>query len=136
MSKRVLIVQPKFGDRLILRDHLASIGCNIVGEAKTTDEAVEKYDRLRPDFVIVDAVVPEVDGVAATAHLVRLDMEAKILICVSRGQQSLAIQALSAGAKDFVIKPINLRQLNKAIQSLTRQPGNLQFDTYVGPTDA
>ena len=106
----------------MMKDCLYSIGCQVVGEAKDTEETLEKYENLKPDFVVVDAVVPEVDGVACTARLLRLDYEAKILVCVSRGQQSLAIQALSAGAKEFIIKPINERQLKKAVLNMSRQP--------------
>jgi two-component system chemotaxis response regulator CheY len=121
-------VQPKFGDRLVLKDCLYSIGCQVVGEAKDTDETLEKYDSLRPDFVVVDAVVPEVDGVACTSRLLRFDPDAKVLVCVSRGQQSLAIQSLSAGAKEFITKPINERQLKKAVMNMSRQPMNLTFE--------
>ena len=113
---------------MVLRDYLTSLGCNVIGEAKNIDESIEKYTKSRPDFVVVDAVVPDVDGVAAVARLIRLDGTAKILVCVTRGQQSLGLQALSAGAMDFVLKPINIRQLHKSIQNLTKQPDNLRFE--------
>ena len=130
MSKRVLLVENKFGDRLVLKDHLSTVGCTIIGEAKDVDESMEKYEKLKPDMVVVGAVVPDIDGVAVVSRLIRMDGDAKILICVTRGQQSLALQALAAGAKDFIVKPINDRQLRRAVDSLSRQPDKLRFEGY------
>lgn len=120
MTKRILLVQPGFGDRMVMKDFLYSLGYQVVGEVKDTDSALEEYGKLKPDFVIVDAVVPEVDGVVATTRLIRMDLEAKIIICVTRGQRSLAMESLAAGAKELIIKPFNQRQLHKALQSASR----------------
>ncbi|MHB0912571.1 MAG: response regulator [Armatimonadota bacterium] len=116
MGKRILIVEDNFGDRMILRDHLASFGYSVVGEAKTIDESIEKYDKVRPDLVLIDAVIPDVDGVSAIMRILQVDYAANIIVCVTRGQQSLAMEALAAGAKDFITKPINPRTLHKAVQ--------------------
>lgn len=117
MAKRVLIVEDSFGDRLILKDHLYSLGYSIAGEAKSIDESVEMYDKVRPDLVILDAVVPETDGISAIYKLLQLDMDACIILCVTRGQRGLAMEAMTAGAKDFVTKPINPRALQRAIRN-------------------
>jgi len=120
LGKRALIVDDSFGDRLVLRDALVSFGWHVVGEAKNFQESLEKYRVLKPDLVLMDAAIPDVDGVSAVLWLLREDNEANILMCVTRGQRTLALEAIQAGAKDFVTKPINPRQLRRVIQSLVR----------------
>jgi len=122
MIKNILIVEDGFGERMILRDALFSLGYKVVGEAKNIAESLEKYEKLRPDAVILDAVIPDVDGISAVMKLLRIDHEANILICVTRGQRSLAMEAMSAGAKDFITKPINTHQLQKALVSIGHPP--------------
>lgn len=118
MGKRVLIVDDSFGDRMVLRDMLISAGCSVVGEAKTVEESLEKYDKLEPDLVVMDAAIPDVDGVSAVMKLLRLDSQANVLICATRGQRMLALEAVQVGAKDFITKPLNLRQLRRVLQHI------------------
>lgn len=107
-----------YGDRLVLRDYLFSFGYSIVGEAKDIEGFLEKYRTLKPDLVVMDAAIPDVDGVSAVMRLLREDSQAVILISVTRGQRVLAMEAIQAGAKDFVTKPFNPRSLHKTIRSL------------------
>lgn len=118
MGKRVMIVDDSYGDRMILREHLASFGYSVVGEARSIQESLEKYPHLRPDLVVLDAAIPDVDGVSAVMHLLWLDSKVNILVSVTRGQRTRAMEAIQAGAKDFVIKPVNARALHKAVRSL------------------
>lgn len=118
LSKRILVVDDAFGDRMVLRDYLLSFGYQIAGEAKCGRESLEKYRDLKPDLVLLDAAMPDMDGVSVVRELLRQDGEANILICVSRGQRALAIEAVHAGASDFVTKPISPRRLKKAIHGL------------------
>lgn len=92
-----------------------SLGYHIAGEAKDIRDSIEKYDALHPDIVLVDSMIPDMDGVAAITRLLALDAGANIVMVVSRGQRGLAMQALSAGAKDFVVKPVNFQQLRKVL---------------------
>lgn len=117
MATRVLIVDSSYGERMILKDLLFSAGCHVVGEAKTLDESVESYRRLQPDIVIMAISVPDVDGVSGVMRLLRLDYNARVLICASRGQRALALEALRAGAKDLIIKPFTLRHLARAVHN-------------------
>jgi two-component system chemotaxis response regulator CheY len=118
LSKRVLIVDDSFGDRMVLRDYLLSFGYHVAGEARGGEESIEKFQSLKPDLVLLDAAMPDMDGVSVVRELRRKDHEASVLICVSRGQRSLAMEALGAGAKDFITKPIDPRRLRKAVQKL------------------
>ncbi|MBP6965445.1 MAG: response regulator [Armatimonadetes bacterium] len=121
MARRTLLVSGGFGDRMVLRDVLSSIGCQVVGEAKTIDESLEKYQALEPDLVVMDAALPDVDGAAAVRRIIYKDPNAVILICAGNGQRALAMDALSAGARDFVVKPLNPRKVLKTIQLMSKE---------------
>ena len=103
---------------MVLRDFLLSFGYHIVGEAREGRESLEKYRNLKPDLVLLDGRMPDMDGVAIVREVLREDLDAKVLLCVSRGQRALAVEALQAGAKDFITKPINPKRLLKMVQSL------------------
>ena len=118
MGKRILVVEDSFGDRMVLRDYLVSFGYSIVGEAKNIDESLEKYRKLQPDLVLMDAAIPDSDAVSGMMKLFRVDPDVNVLVCVSRGQRMLAMEAIAAGAKDFVTKPFNPRSLHKALKSV------------------
>ena len=118
LSKRVLIVDDSFGDRMVLRDYLMSFGYHVAGEARGGEESIKKFQSLRPDLVVLDAAMPDMDGVSVVRELRRQDHDVKVLICVSRGQRALAIEALGAGARDFITKPFDPRRLHKAVQKL------------------
>jgi len=105
MSARVLIVDDTAFMRRMLRDILVKESFEIAGEAKTGREAVELYRRTRPDLVIMDITMPEMDGIAAVREIVGLDAQAQIIMCSALGQDEPILQALEAGARDFVVKP-------------------------------
>ena len=118
MARRVLLVEDSFGDRLLMRDVLMEAGCHVVGEAKSFEEMMEKYPNLRPDIVMIDAAIPSNDGVSAVIKLLHKDADATVLIAATRGQRMLAMEGLRAGAKDFVTKPLNVRQLRRVLQGI------------------
>lgn len=101
-----------------MRDYLVSFGYQVVGEARDGRESLEKFKSLKPDLVVMDAAMPDMDGISAVRQLLREDHEANILLCAGHGQRSLAVEAMQVGAKDFVTKPISPRRLRKAIQNL------------------
>ncbi len=116
MGKRVLIGAYGFADRMVLRELLASLGYHVVGEAKEGRAVIERYQDLKPDLVVVELPMPDMDGVATVREIRYQDPDATVLICASRGQRGLATEALHAGAKDLVLKPIQPRRLHRAIQ--------------------
>lgn len=118
MGKRILIAEHGFLDRMILRDHLVSFGYHIVGEARGGRESVEKFRRLKPDLLLLDATMQDMDGVSIVRELLKEDREISVLICVANGQRAVALEALSAGAKDFITKPIDPRRLRRIIQQI------------------
>ena len=103
---------------MVLREFLQSFGYHIAGEAKEGRESLEKYRDLKPDLVLLDARLPDMDSVAVVRELLHEYLDVNVLVCVTRGQRALAVEALQAGAKDFITKPIDPRRLLKAVQSL------------------
>ena len=85
----------KFGDEEYL----------VVAEAENGLEAVEKYRENKPDIVTMDIVMPEMTGIEALKEIMKMDSAANIVMCSALGQDSLVMEALDAGAKDFIVKP-------------------------------
>jgi len=121
-SKRVLLVDDSYGDRLVMRDTFASAGCSVVGEAKNFEDSLDKIRKLKPDIIVMDAAIPSTDGVSAVIRIMREDPDACVLIAATRGQRMLAMEGVAAGAKDFITKPVNLRQLRRTLQGITYGP--------------
>src|SRR5260370_38386174 len=95
---------------------LAQAGLEIVGEAETGTQGVEKYRQLKPDLVTMDIVMPDMGGIDAVREIVKQDPDAKILMCSAMGQQALVVEAIQAGAKDFVVKPFQPSRVLEAVQ--------------------
>lgn len=76
-----------------------------VDEAENGQEALEKYQKIQPDLVLMDITMPIMDGLTAVAEIKKVDPNAKIVMCSALGQQSTVMSAIKAGAKDFIVKP-------------------------------
>jgi len=113
--KKVLIVDDTKFMRNILAGILKKKDLEIAGEAVNGREAIEKYKELRPDLVTMDIIMPEIDGIQAVKEIIKIDPNAKILMCSAMGQQALVIEAIQAGAKDFVIKPFQPTRVLEAV---------------------
>lgn len=118
MRPTVLICDDAIFMRTMISDILAQAGLEIVGEAENGSEAVAKYRELRPDLVTMDIVMPEMGGIDAIREIMREDAEARVLICSAMGQQALMIEAIQAGARDFVVKPFQPTQVLEAVRRI------------------
>ncbi len=116
MSQTVLICDDAIFMRTMIGDILTQAGFRIVGEAENGVQAVERYRELRPDIVTMDIVMPEMGGIDAVREILAEDPDAKILMCSAMGQQALVIEAIQAGARDFVVKPFQPSRVLEAIQ--------------------
>lgn len=116
MGRRVLICDDAIFMRTMLADILKQAGFDVVGEADTGAKAVERYEELKPDLVTMDIVMPDMGGIDAVREIVKEHPDAKILMCSAMGQQALVIEAIQAGARDFVVKPFQPSRVLEAVQ--------------------
>lgn len=116
---KVLIVDDASFMRAMLKNILVKNGYEVVGEACNGQDAFEKYKELSPDIVTMDITMPEVDGITAVRMIKEYDKTANIIMCSAMGQQSMVIESLKAGAKDFVVKPFVEEKVIDAIKKLT-----------------
>ncbi len=114
MSK-VLIVDDAAFMRMMLRGILEKAGYEICGEATNGAQALEKYKELHPDIVTLDITMPEVDGISALRNIKSYDEKANVIMCSAMGQQVMVIEAIQAGAKDFIVKPFQADRVIEAI---------------------
>ena len=120
MSKKVLIVDDAAFMRMMIKDILTKNGFDVVGEAADGVQAIEKYKELTPDLVTMDITMPEMDGIAALKEIKSIDANSIVIMCSAMGQQAMVIDAIQAGAKDFIVKPFQaervLEAINKALE--------------------
>lgn len=89
-----------------------------VCEAGNGKEAVDKYSEIKPDGVLLDITMPEMDGIATLKKLLEIDNRARVAMVTAMGQQSMVIEALKSGAKDFVVKPFDANRVLAAVTKL------------------
>jgi two-component system chemotaxis response regulator CheY len=118
MAAKVLIVDDALFMRNMLRNILSESGFDVVGEGQDGVEAVEKYRELSPDLVTMDIVMPEKNGIEALKEIMDLDDKAKVVICSALGQESLIMEALEAGARDFIVKPFKPAKVVEVAQKV------------------
>lgn len=113
---KLLIVDDAAFMRMTIRQMLEPHGHEVVGEAGNGIEAVKKFIELKPDVVLLDITMPEMNGVEALKRIKELDPTARVIICSAMGQQSMVAQAIQAGAKDFIVKPFEADRLVAAVE--------------------
>ncbi len=116
MSYRILVVDDTKFMRKMLTDMLKQFGYEVVGEADNGRQAVEKFVELRPDVVMLDITMPEMDGIEAMREMRKIDPEVTVLICSAMSQQDLISDALKAGANGYVMKPFKPNRVNEIIR--------------------
>ena len=117
-DKSILLVDDAAFMRMMLKDILTKNGYNVVGEAENGVKAIEKYKELKPNLVILDITMPEMDGIQAAKGIKAADAEAKIIMCSAMGQQAMVIESIQAGARDFIVKPFQPDRVLEAVQKV------------------
>ena len=116
---RILIVDDAAFMRMMLKNVLLKNGYEVCGEACDGEQALEKYKELKPDLVTMDITMPNCDGIEGLKRIMEYDAKAKVIMCSAMGQQSMVIEAVQAGALDFIVKPFQpdrvLATINKAL---------------------
>lgn len=116
MSARILIVDDAAFMRMMIKEILTKNGYTVVGEASDGSQALDKYKELKPDLVTMDITMPEMDGIQALKEIRAMDVGAKIIMCSAMGQQAMVIDAIQAGARDFIVKPFQAERVIEAIR--------------------
>ncbi len=120
MAKRVLITDDALFMRVTLKNILTKAGYEIAGEASNGRESVELYNSTKPDLVTMDITMPEMDGITAVREIRKQNPNATIIMCTAMGQKNMVMEAVTAGAKDFIVKPF---QPEKVIEAVQKQIG-------------
>ena len=116
MGKNILIVDDAAFMRMMIKDILSKNGYEVVGEAENGAKALEKYQELKPDLTTMDITMPEMDGISAVKEIRKIDPNAKIVMCSAMGQQAMVIEAIQAGARDFIVKPFQADRVLEAVR--------------------
>lgn len=118
MAKNILICDDAAFMRMMIKDILTKNGYNVAGEAENGARAVEKYNELKPDLVLMDITMPEMDGIQALKKIKETDSSALIIMCSAMGQQAMVIESIQAGAKDFIVKPFQADRVIEAVKKV------------------
>ena len=118
MAKNILIVDDAAFMRMMIKDILVKNGYNIAGEAENGVKAVEKYQETKPDLVLMDITMPEMDGIQALKKIKAIDANASVVMCSAMGQQAMVIEAIQSGAKDFIVKPFQAERVLEAVKKV------------------
>jgi two-component system, chemotaxis family, chemotaxis protein CheY len=119
MSYTVLLCDDARFSRSMMAEIISEAGFEVVGQAANGEQALEQYHRLHPDLVILDIVMPDMNGLDVVRALHRLDPGVRIVMCSAMGAQHLMDEAAAAGARGYIVKPFSesrvLEVLNEAM---------------------
>ena len=118
MAKNVLVCDDAAFMRMMIKDILKKNGYTVAGEAENGAKAVEKYTELKPDLVLMDITMPEMDGIQALKKIRELDPKASVIMCSAMGQQAMVIESIQSGAKDFIVKPFQANRVLEAVRKV------------------
>jgi two-component system chemotaxis response regulator CheY len=115
---RVMIVDDAAFMRNMLKNYIIEAGFEVVCEATNGVEAIRLFAQHHPDIVTMDITMPDMDGVAAVTEIIKLHPTAKIIMCSAMGQQKMVLDAIVAGAKDFIVKPFQKERVLESINKV------------------
>lgn len=116
MGQKILVVDDAAFMRMMIKDILTKNGFDVVAEAENGAQAIEMYNEHHPDLVTMDITMPEMDGITALKEIKKMHKDAKVIMCSAMGQQAMVIDAIQAGAKDFIVKPFQADRVIEAIK--------------------
>ena len=111
---KILLVDDAAFMRMMLKNTLTQAGYTDLIEAEDGVKAVEAYTAEKPDLVFMDITMPNMDGLQALKKIKESHQDAKIVMCTAMGQQSMVVEAIKYGAKDFIVKPFNADRITEA----------------------
>ena len=120
MALRVMVVDDALFMRNILKDIFVRHGYEVVAEAENGDTALQLYQESNPDLVTMDIVMPKKSGIEALQDIMAADPDAHVIMVSALGQDALVLEAVEAGARDFIVKPF---KEDKVLETVRRVVG-------------
>lgn len=115
---KILIVDDAGFMRMMVKGHLVKAGYSEFVEAENGQQAVDLYKEIKPDLVIMDITMPDMDGIEALSQISKLDPSAKVVMCSAMGQESMVMEAIRLGALDFVVKPFKQERISQTVNKI------------------
>ena len=119
---KILVVDDAAFMRKVIKDTLSKAGYTDLHEAVDGADAVEKYNSLKPNLVLMDITMPNMDGLEALKAIRAADGGANVVLCSAMGQETMVIDAIRSGAKDFIVKPFKGERVLKTVTSIVGEP--------------
>ena len=119
---KILIVDDAAFMRKVIRDTLSKAGYTDIDEAVDGRDAVEKYFQIHPDLVLMDITMPNMDGLEALKAIRSKDSNANVVMCSAMGQETMVVEAVQSGIKDFIVKPFKSDRLLKTVSNILGNP--------------
>lgn len=129
MAKTALIVDDIAFARRVIKEILTAAKYTVVGEAANGEEAISLYARYKPDFVTMDVVMPVRGGIEATRKILETDKDARIVIVSAMGHEQLLMDAINAGARDYILKPFSAEDLLRAVEKVLSSDDDALVDS-------
>ena len=123
MSIRVLVADDARFMRQLIREIIEPEGFEVIGEAADGRAAVDEFTKLQPDIVTMDIVMPKRSGIDALKEILSLDATAKVAMVSALGQESLVMEALQAGASDYIVKPFKPESVVATLRKIAEKLG-------------
>lgn len=114
-DKTIVIVDDAAFMRMMLKDILEKNGYIVVGEAENGIDAINAYKTHKPKLVLMDITMPEMDGIQSTKAIKSEFPESNVIICSAMGQQAMVVEAIQAGARDFIVKPFQAERVLESV---------------------
>lgn len=118
MAKNILVCDDAAFMRMMIKDILIKNGYNVTSEAENGRKAIDKYREFSPDLVLMDITMPEMDGIETLKEIMRIDANAKVIMCSAMGQQAMIDESVQFGAKGFITKPFCPEDVLEAVKKV------------------
>lgn len=115
---KILIVDDAGFMRMMVKSHLTKAGYTDFTEAENGQQAVDLYKEIKPDLVIMDITMPDMDGIQALSKISEFDSSAKVIMCSAMGQESMVMEAIRLGAMDFIVKPFKQERISQTVNKI------------------
>ena len=112
----ILVVDDAMFMRAAVKKTVEEAGHSVVAEAGNGKQAIEQYSLSSPDLVLMDITMPDMDGIEATKQIMAIDPKARIVMVSAMGQMEMVVRAINAGAKDFIVKPVDAEKLKSCLK--------------------